>query len=184
MTDRWDYWNGPDAEDRRIKFSKQFLPEYQANGDEVQRRVEAVLTAFVAETQIELPVGWASGWRPAAINESTANAGKASNHLSAKAGDKRDNPDGAFAWWCFRNPHILEAHKLWMEHPVATVVRSWKTALSQKRTATPWCHLQIVPPGSGMRCYFPDSKAGKEWDDFLKDGGTANMSYADWEALQ
>lgn len=184
MSDRWDYWNGPDEADRRIKYAKQFKPEYQINGDEVQRRVEPVLVAFVAETQIELPLGWASGWRPPAINEATSNAGKLSNHLLANAGDKRDNPDGAFAWWCFRNPHVLETHKLWMEHPAATVIRSWKTALEQKRTPTPWCHLQTLPPNSGLRCYWPDGKAAGEWEAFLKIGGQPNMTYEAWKELQ
>ena len=81
MTERYDFWNGPDSVDRRIKYAKDFLPEYQANGDDVQRRISTVETAFRAETQIELPPGYASGWRPKSVNEATANAGKFSNHL-------------------------------------------------------------------------------------------------------
>lgn len=180
---RWDYWNGPDAEDRRVKFAKQFKPEYQANGDDVQRRIAAVMVAFRAETGIDLPPGYASGWRPAAVNEATANAGKASTHLVAQAGDKRDDPDGAFAWWCLNHQSVLEAHGVWMEHPVATVVRSWKVAGKQGREPTPWCHLQSVPPRSHSRVYFPDVRSSGEWDEFASAGSKAGMTYAAWRAL-
>lgn len=184
MTERWSYWNGPDAEDRRIKFASAFLPEYQANGDDLQRRIEAVVTAFFSETGIELPEGYASGWRPPSVNESTANAGKLSTHLRAQGGDKRDSPDGEFAWWCFRTQHVLEVHGVYMEHPAATVVRSWATAAAQKRTPTPWCHLQSVPPASHIRVYWPDSKASGEWETFIDCGGYPGATYETWQALQ
>lgn len=182
-TYRWDYWNGPDAEDRRVKFAKQFRPEYQANGDDVQRRIAAVEVAFRSDTGIDLPPGYASGWRPAAVNEATANAGKASTHLAAQAGDKRDSPNGDFAWWCMRHVSVLEAHGLWMEHPAGTVLRSWRVAREQGREPTPWCHLQSVPPRSHNRVYFPDSKSPGEWDAFKAAGGEAGMTYAAWQAL-
>ena len=147
-TKQWSYWNGPADEDRRVKYAKAFRSEYQGNGDDLQRRIAAVETAFRAETGITLPEGYASGWRPPAVNEATANAGKASTHLTANGGDKRDTPDGDFAWWCLRNPHILAVHGLYAEHPVATVVRAWVRAHEAGREPTPWCHLQSVPPRS------------------------------------
>jgi len=180
---RWDYWFGPDEVDRRIKYAKSFLPEYEQNGDDVQQRIAAVVTAFRSETEIELPEGYSSGWRPGAVNEATSNAGKLSNHLTARAGDKRDSPDGEFAWWCFRTPGILERHGLWMEHPVATVVRAWMTAKDQGRTPTPWCHLQNVPPHSHLRVYFPDTKAVEQWEAFTAAGGQPGMPYEAWLAL-
>lgn len=180
MTVQWDYWNGPDEVDRRTKYAKSFNPQYQSNGDEVQRRIDAVVTAFRSETQIELPDGYASGWRPQAVNERTANAGKLSTHLTALAGDKRDVVDGDFAWWCLRNQHVLEIHGVWMEHPVATVVRAWKAAKEQGRDPTPWCHLQAVPPASHNRVYWPDSRASGEWQAFLDAGGREGMHYEDW----
>ena len=164
MSERWDYWNGPDEADRRVKYARAFKQEYQDNGDDVQRRIAAVEVAFRAETGIELPCGYASGWRPQIVNETTANAGKNSRHLTANAGDKRDSPDGEFAWWCTRNVGVLESHELWMEHPAATVVRAWKVARAQGRVPTPWCHLQSVPPASHNRVYFPDGKALGEWE--------------------
>ena len=181
---KYDYWYGPDEEDRREKYARSFREEYQANGDDIQRRIEAVEIAFSGETGIVLPDGYASGWRPPAINEATANAGKASNHLSAQAGDKRDTVDGAFAWWCLRTPHVLEVHGVWMESPVATVVRAWKRALEQGREPTPWCHLQSVPPGSGSRIYWPDGSAFTEWEAFTAAGGYAGMTFITWKALQ
>lgn len=183
-TQQWDYWNGPDLEDRRVKYVKAFRPEYQANGDDVQRRLGAVEVAFTADTGIVLPYGYASGWRPPTVNEATANAGKLSTHLTANAGDKRDNVDGAFAWWCLRNPGVLEIHGLWLEHPVATVVRAWQRALEAGREPTPWCHGQSVPPASHNRVYWPDAAAPTEWEAFRAAGGVAGMPYAAWRALQ
>lgn len=183
-TKQWDFWNGPDLEDRRIKYADEFKPEYQENGDLVQRKIAAVVQAFLGETQIALPEGYASGWRPAGVNEATSNAAQHSSHLIAAAGDKRDTPNGDFAWWCMRNPGVLEQHGLYMEHPVATVLRSYKTAKAASRTPTPWCHLSTVAPHSHLRCYFPDLKAGPEWDAFTKAGGYAGITYDDWLKLQ
>lgn len=181
---KYDYWYGPDDEDRRVKYATSFSSMYQANGDDVQRRIEAVVTAFRGETGIELPSGYASGWRSPAVNEATANAGKASTHLSAQAGDKRDTVDGSFAWWCLRTPHVLEIHGVWQEHPIATVVRSWVKALAQGLNPTPWCHLQSVPPRSGNRIYWPDGSAFSEWQRFEAEGGNAGMTYKAWQTTQ
>lgn len=183
MTAQWDFWNGPDLLDRRIKYAKDFKPEYQANGDDVQRRISAAIAAFRSETQIELPEGYASGWRPPAVNEATSNAGKHSLHLVAAAGDKRDTPSGDFAWWCMRHPEVLEQHGLYMEHPVATVVRAFRTAKTQKRAPTPWCHLTTFAPHSHLRCYFPDEAAPQEWQAFLAAGGHPTITYEGWLAL-
>lgn len=183
MTARWDYWNGPDEKDRRVVYAKEFKPEYQAAGDDLQRRISAAQTAFRAETNIELPGGYASGWRPGKVNELTSNAAKLSTHLTAHAGDPRDTVDGSFAWWCKRNLHVLEVHALWMEDPVATVVRAWVLAKEQGREPTPWSHLQSLPPRSNLRCYWPDEKAPEEWAAFLALGGVEGMTHAAWLAL-
>ena len=181
---RYDYWFGPDDVDRRVKYRKDWRPEYQVNGDEVQRRIGAMVVAFRAETEIELPEGYSSGWRPGAVNDATANAGKGSAHLTAEAGDRRDTPDGDFAWWCMRHQALLAQHALYLEHPVATVVRAWRTASAQGREPTPWAHLATRPPASHNRVYWPDSKALSEWEAFLEAGGAPNMPYAAWLALK
>lgn len=180
---QWDYWYGPDTEDRRVKYAAQFRPEYQANGDDLVRRIDAVVTAFTAATQITLPYGYASGWRPKAINDATANAGKHSAHLTAQAGDKRDTQDGQFAWWCMANTWALEQHGLYMEHPVATVIRAYKAAHKRGGQPTPWCHLSTRPPASHMRVFWPDSSAPAEWQEFLSRGGQVGATYADWLGL-
>lgn len=184
MTKRWDYWNGPDDIDRRVKYQKQFRPEFQGAGDDIQQRIASSEARFRGETEIVLPEGYASGWRPPAINDVTANAATLSAHLRAAAGDKRDTINGDFCWWQFRNLDVLAQLGLWMEHPVATVVRAWQVALEQKRDPTPWCHNQSLPPASHARCYWPDTKASSEWDAFLKIGGYAGMTYAAWKLLQ
>lgn len=183
MTMKWDFWTGPDENDRRIKYAKFFKPEYQANGDEIQRRIAAVIVAFKSDTQVELPGGYSSGWRPPGLNELTANAGKLSAHLSAEAGDVRDTHDGALAWWCMRNPGVLEQHGLYMEHPVATVVRAFQRAKEQKRDATPWCHLTMRAPASHLRCYWPDGQAQAEWIAFQSAGGHPGFTYDAWIAI-
>lgn len=181
---RWDYWSGPDEQDRRERYAEEFTSEYQANGDDVQRRIAAVEIAYLAAGGTPLPPGYASGWRPRAVNETTANAGRASTHITAQAGDRRDTPDGEFAWWCLRNRWVLEQHQLYQEHPVATVIRAWRTARTANRTPTPWCHLQSVPPGSHNRVYFPDLRAPAEWDAFLAAGGQEGAGYDAWTVLQ
>ena len=181
---RYDYWSGPDEQDRRERYAEEFTPELQANGDDVQRRIAAVEVAYLAAGGTPLPEGYASGWRPRAVNDATANAGRASTHITAQAGDRRDTPDGEFAWWCMRNRWALEQHGLWMEHPAGTTLRAWRTAKVQGRVPTPWCHLQSVPPGSHNRVYFPDTRAPTEWGAFLAAGGQEGMGYDAWGALQ
>ena len=80
-----------------------------------------------------------SGWRPHAINAAIPNASPRSKHLSCQAIDL-DDPDDALDAWCFCNLPVLAAIGLWLEHPDAT---------------PGWCHLQVVPPGSGRRVFMP-----------------------------
>lgn len=194
MTVRGDYWNGPDAEDRRIKYAKDFKPEFQANGENLMSRFRNVVTYVCGQFGFELPERWSSGWRPPAVNEATANAAKgASTHLTAEGGDWTDTIDGALAWALFKDPHPLQVHGLYIEHPVATVVRSWELAYQKWKKASfkgdcpapmPWCHAQTRQPASGNRVYWPDGKAMGEWQAFLKMGGHAGMSFADWLPLR
>lgn len=85
----------------------------------------------------------ASGWRPAAINDATANAAAKSKHLTGQGIDLRDNGTRDLARWVLRNLEALEEIGLWAEDP------QW--------TPT-WVHLQIVPPASRRRVYVPSSK--------------------------
>ncbi len=85
----------------------------------------------------------ASGWRPRAVNERTANSGKNSTHIAGLGVDLQDTPNRDLARWCVSNLDVLEELGLYMEDP------QW----------TPdWVHLQIVAPGSGRRVYIPSTK--------------------------
>lgn len=159
------YWFGSDTIDRRVKYADEYNTNrlvLETNAEETQRRIELLLTIFEDETGIKL-TKYSSGWRPSTVNESTSNAAKASHHLLANAGDVMDTPDGHFAWWCFHNQEVLQSHALWMEHPAATVLGH----------STPWCHLQTLPPGSGLRCYHPSQGSVTIWTAFLKSGRKA-----------
>jgi hypothetical protein len=175
---KYTYWHGPDDVDRRQKYAKEFTAEIQANGDDTQRRIQAVYAHYCSRyysNMAEAP-RYSSGWRPRAVNEATSNAAKLSTHLLAQAGDVICDEDGSFAWWCYANQWVLEQHGLWMEHPVATVVRAWSTG------GTPWCHLQTVPPRSGLRAYFPDTASVSQWQEFQKHKLAAGATKAEWQA--
>ncbi len=156
---RGSYWHGPDAVDRRSAYAEDFRPEYQVNGEDTDRRIRALYAEFCADGGKHRPedMRYASGWRPKAVNEATRNSATLSTHLTADAGDVECDADGSFAWWCWKNTSRLEHHGLYMEHPVATVIRA---RVEKKR---PWCHLQRVPPKSQKRVYWPDSRSPQEW---------------------
>jgi hypothetical protein len=80
-----------------------------------------------------------SGWRPHSVNATIPNASPRSRHLTCQAVDLGDH-DGTLDAWCSTHQDALEHLGLWLEHP----------------SATPgWCHVQIVPPGSGRRVFMP-----------------------------
>lgn len=80
-----------------------------------------------------------SGWRPAATNKVIPNAAAKSKHMTGEAVDIVDD-EGELDDWCLDNPHVLERIGLWQEHPSFT---------------KGWCHVQIVPPRSGKRVFYP-----------------------------
>lgn len=170
----WSFWNGPDEKDRRDTYAQFFLPEYEAAGGDLQRRISAVEAPFRSETGITLPVGYAVGWAPQSDTQ------EAPEHYVGNAGDRRDTEDGAFAWWCLRNPHVLAVHGLYLEHPCSTVLAAWAKARSLGSTPTPWCHLQSVAPKTHVRVFFASANDAAEWDAFLAAGGVAGMGYKDW----
>lgn len=85
------------------------------------------------------PMTVTSGYRPAAINAATPGAASHSNHVVCLACDFHD-PDGALDQWCLDRPDVLEMAGLWQESPAST---------------PGWCHLQAVPPRSGLRVFKP-----------------------------
>lgn len=91
----------------------------------------------------------ASGWRPPAINDRTANAAKGtSTHLTALGVDLEDHDDRRLARWCIANLWQLEKLGLFMEDPRFTGGRV---------NSDPWCHLQRRAPSSRRRVFVPSS---------------------------
>lgn len=63
-----------------------------------------------------------SGWRPAAINQTTKGAAKHSLHLTGRAVDIADH-SGVYAHLFATRPDLLKKWDLWMENPKHT--RGW-----------------------------------------------------------
>lgn len=131
------FWMGRDS-----LFADQLTEEIKANAIETVARANRLLSlgGFLAHDQVS------SGWRPAAINERTSNAGKNSRHLYGQAVDITDH-SREFARWAYSHQDFLTETGLWMEHPDWT----WS------QHGNHWVHLQIVPPGSGRRVFIPSS---------------------------
>lgn len=90
----------------------------------------------------------ASGYRPAAVNERTANAATNSTHLTCEGLDIQDSANQDLARWCLKNLPILARLGLYMEDP------RWTYSVNGDH----WVHVQSCPPRSGRRVYVPSSK--------------------------
>lgn len=88
------------------------------------------------------PLIVSSGYRPAAINASIANAGKNSWHMHCAALDVAD-PSGDFWIFVLANLQLCADLGLWVE---------------DRRWTPTWVHLQIYPPASGKRIFVPSTK--------------------------
>lgn len=132
MIDLKAYWRGRD-----VSYSMELTEEIRANAE---RTVEAVNELLVRSGHSDINL-LNSGWRPRAVNESTANSGAKSTHISGQAADIPDSKRN-LATWCVDNLDDLEEIGLWMEDP---------------RWTPTWVHVQIVPPNSGRRVYIPNS---------------------------
>lgn len=119
-------------------------PVVRDNAAKTVERVNALLAAMEA-SGIELEENPRtksivnSGWRPPQINGQVANAAPRSKHMTGEACDLFD-PDGTLDDWMMANPDSLASIGLWMEHPSAT---------------KGWAHVQVVPPRSGRRVFYP-----------------------------
>jgi len=153
-----EYWRGPDSVRRDVAYADDVTDEIRTNATKTVAMINPLLQEYAEETGVVLEEV-ASGWRPPAVNDATKNAAKGtSTHLTAKAGDIKDKTH-KFQVWCFKNQQKLEAHGLYMEHPIATPT---------------WAHLQWTPPKSGDRVYYPTVQAKKDWEAYLisnPDGG-------------
>lgn len=105
-------------------------------------RANAVMTVEKANHLLEaagFSFGLRSGWRPAATNKGIPTAAPKSKHMLGQAVDIADD-EGELDDWCMSNLDVLTQLGLWMEHPSAT---------------KSWCHVQILPPKSGKRVFYP-----------------------------
>lgn len=139
-----DYWMGRDA-----RFAADLTDQIKDNATLLLGRVNLLMSWAYGEhvtPALDAKTGnhVASGWRPPAINDATANSAHGSKHLTGEAIDLRDNGVRDLARWCLKNLDALEEIGLWMEDP------QW--------TPT-WVHLQIVPPGSRRRVYCPSTRS-------------------------
>ena len=137
------YWMGHDR-----GYAADLTPEVAGNAHILIERVNVVLARAAADRVFPAADGLAgsavaSGWRPRAVNDASANASKISKHIIGCAIDLRDRvPGRPLARWLLRNRQALEEAGLWMKDP------QW----------TPdWVHLQSVPPATGDRVFVPSA---------------------------
>ncbi|WP_374335552.1 hypothetical protein [Methyloversatilis sp.] len=122
-------------------YASDLTDEIRENAAETVRRANLLLEKFYADRPNAVKRKVNSGWRPPAVNQKTKNAAPKSNHMLARAVDIGDQ-DGELDKWLMTvsGQNALEEIGLWMEHP----------------SATPgWAHVQIVPPRSGKRVFYP-----------------------------
>lgn len=129
-----DYFMGRDKQ-----YAQDLTPEILANAEQTVARVNLLLSRYKSATGDAKIRKVTSGWRPPAVNQGVSGAAPRSKHMTGEAVDIAD-PDGKLDEWCLENPKVLEEVGCWQEHPSATAV---------------WCHLQIVPPKSGRRVFYP-----------------------------
>ena len=110
--------------------------ELRANAQLTVDKANQLLASFGEER------GLRSGWRPQSVNDAIPTAAKQSKHITCEAIDI-DDDDQRLQQWCSADKGAnLIPLGLYMEHFLAT---------------PDWTHVQIVPPGSGMRVFFPNA---------------------------
>lgn len=137
-----DYWMGRDR-----RYPLQLGSDTKRNADLTVKLANEFLAVAMASGLVDLEEHPAnrslvsSGWRPPQINSTTKGAAPKSHHIFGRAIDIYD-PDGDLDSWALSGDGMatLKRIGLWLEHP----------------SKTPgWCHIQIVPPLSKSRVFFP-----------------------------
>jgi hypothetical protein len=129
-----DYFMGRDRQ-----YPDELTDDIKKNATETVARANLLLSSYKAMTKDEEIRKVNSGWRPSGVNSATLGAAPRSKHMLGQAIDISD-PEGDLDEWCMDNPDILQSIGLWLEHPSAT---------------KSWCHVQVVPPKSGKRVFYP-----------------------------
>lgn len=129
-----DYWKGRDKE-----YSALLTDDIIASAMRTVESANALLERYAQMTRDKEVRTVTSGWRPPGVNLATPGAAPRSKHMTGEAIDISD-PEGDLDQWCLDHPGVMEELELWQEHPSAT---------------KGWCHVQIVPPKSGRRVFYP-----------------------------
>ena len=136
-----DYWMGRDA-----LYPEDCTLEVKANAEKTVQLVNSLLAVMEAEgMKFEAhPVSQSlvsSGWRPPQINRQVKGAAPKSKHMTGEAVDLYD-PEGEIDNFLMSGHglRVLSSLGLYIEHPSAT---------------KSWSHIQIVPPRSGARVFYP-----------------------------
>lgn len=130
---------------REVIFPEEYTPEVEANAEKTVEAVNSLLAVLEAEG-IPLEENKQgsiinSGWRPPQINGQVKNAAVKSKHMTGEACDLYD-PEGAIDDFLMSEAgqRVLIGLRLFLEHPSAT---------------KNWSHVQIVPPRSLNRVFYP-----------------------------
>jgi hypothetical protein len=136
-----EYLQGRDA-----IYPAELTTEIGANAATTVKLVNSLLAVMEAEgMKLEAhPVSQSlitSGWRPPQINRQVKNAAPKSKHMTGEAVDLYD-PEGDIDNFLMsgQGQRVLASLGLYIEHPSAT---------------KSWSHIQIVPPRSQQRVFFP-----------------------------
>jgi len=142
---------------RDVAFPEDFTPEISDNADVTIFKANAMYAEMakdgVEPANDQVTGNWvASGLRPKAINDRTANAATLSPHLTAEGLDTQDHQDRRIARWCLgdKGRAAMARIGIWMEHPQWTSKKNLETG-----TRDPWVHWQTRPPLSGLRFFRP-----------------------------
>ncbi len=104
------------GKDRREVYKDEWQDSFKDNAIDLLIAV----TGLFDELGIDKNKRLTSGWRPASINNKTANAAKASLHMICKAGDWEDDKNQTTAKLIASRPDLLKKHGLWLENPQYT----------------------------------------------------------------
>jgi hypothetical protein len=136
-----EYLQGRDA-----IYPAELTAEIGANAATTVKLVNSLLAVMEAEgMKLEAhPVSQSlitSGWRPPQINRQVKNAAPKSKHMTGEAVDLYD-PEGDIDNFLMsgQGQRVLASLGLYIEHPSAT---------------KSWSHIQIVPPRSQSRVFYP-----------------------------
>lgn len=130
-----EFYMGRDA-----THASELTDEIRSNALVTVERANKLLALYVEATGDARPRRVNSGWRPPAVNTAIGGA-RRSNHTLGRAIDIADASRALKRWLVTPAGQVaLIECGLWMEHPDATPT---------------WVHVQIVPPRSGSRVFWP-----------------------------